>query len=101
MIFWFRKSLSILKKLRIINLILLHNGLNNEGWLICKSIKGGLDTKHIPVIMSSTLNDLPQIAEESCAEGYIQKPFDIEDFLILIRKTLEQKKPHISARLHR
>ncbi len=69
-------------------LILLHNGLNNEGSLICKSIKGSLDTKHIPVIISSTGNDLPKIAEESCAEGHIQKPFDIEDFLELIRKTL-------------
>lgn len=68
-------------------LILLHNGLNSEGSLICKIIKGNPDTKFIPVIMSSTRNDLPQIAEESCAEAYIQKPFDIDDFLQLIRKT--------------
>lgn len=69
-------------------LILLHNGLNNEGSLICKSIKGNLDTKHVPIIMSSTRNDLPQIAEESFAEAHIQKPFDIEDFLLLIRETI-------------
>lgn len=69
-------------------LILLHNGLNNEGKLICKSIKGSLDTKHIPVIISSTHNDLQQIAEESCADAYIQKPFDIENFLKLIKSTI-------------
>jgi len=69
-------------------LILLHNGLNNEGSLICKSIKGNPDTKYIPIIMSSTRNDLPQIAEESCAEAHIQKPFDIDEFLQLIKSTL-------------
>jgi len=69
-------------------LILLHNGLNNEGSLICKTIKGSPATKYIPVIMSSTRNDLPQIAEESYAEAHIQKPFDIEEFLQLIRKTI-------------
>lgn len=69
-------------------LILLHNGLNNEGSLICKLIKGCPDTEHIPIIMSSTRNDLPQIAEESCADAYIHKPFDIDDFLILIKKNI-------------
>lgn len=69
-------------------LILLHNGLNNDGSLICKSIKGSPDTSHIPVIMSSTRSDLPQVAEESNADAYIQKPFDISEFLELIKSTL-------------
>lgn len=76
------------------DLILLHNGLNNEGSSICKIIKGTRDTKAIPVIMSSTRNDLPQIAEQSLAEAYIQKPFDINDFLLLIRQTLLTREKH-------
>jgi DNA-binding response OmpR family regulator len=70
------------------SLILLHNGLNNEGSLICKEIKRCNDTKYIPVIMSSTRTDLPYIAKESCAEAYIQKPFDINEFLLLIKSTI-------------
>lgn len=69
-------------------LILLHNGLNNEGSSICKSIKACLTTKDIPVIMSSTRNDLPQIAEECGADADIQKPFDINDFILLIKRIL-------------
>ena len=69
-------------------LILLHNGLNNQGSLICKEIKNCLDTKEVPIIMSSTRTDLPDIAKQSCAEAYIQKPFDINDFLQLIKQTI-------------
>ncbi|CAM4063226.1 Response regulator receiver domain-containing protein [Pedobacter westerhofensis] len=69
-------------------LILLHNGLNNEGSFICQSIKYFQGTNHIPVIMSSTRPDLADISKKSSADAYIQKPFDIEDFLALIKKTL-------------
>lgn len=69
-------------------LILLHNGLNNEGSFICKSIKACPYTEHIPIIISSTRNDLPQIAKDSCADAHIQKPFDINAFLLLIRQAL-------------
>jgi DNA-binding response OmpR family regulator len=69
-------------------LILLHNGLNNEGSVICKLIKSCSNTEHIPIIMSSTRNDLPQIAQDSCADAYIQKPFDINEFLLLILQAL-------------
>ena len=70
------------------SLILLHNGLNNEGTLICKEIKNSLDTKEVPVIMSSTRTDLPETAKQCCADAHIQKPFDINDFLQLIKQTI-------------
>jgi two-component system response regulator VicR len=69
-------------------LILLHNGLNNEGTLICQTIKSDSDGMKIPVIMSSTRSDLPQVAQRCGAEAYIQKPFDIDEFLNLIQKTI-------------
>ena len=69
-------------------LILLHNGLNNEGSLICKEIKNCMDTREVPIIMSSTRTDLPEVAKQSCADAHIQKPFDIDDFLQLIKQTI-------------
>jgi len=69
-------------------LILLHNGLNNEGTMICQTIKSDSESKEIPIIMSSTRADLPEVAQKCGANAHIQKPFDIDEFLSLIKATI-------------
>ncbi|WP_255348740.1 PleD family two-component system response regulator [Pedobacter sp. BAL39] len=69
-------------------LILLHHGLSNDGSIICQSIKNCPETKDIPIIMSSTRPDLPILAEINFANAYIQKPFNIDEFLDLIKLSL-------------
>ena len=44
----------------------------------CLEIKSNPLTKHIPVVIFSAFNGIEQIANDSCADGYIAKPFDIE-----------------------
>jgi DNA-binding response OmpR family regulator len=69
-------------------LILLHNGLNDMGIEICKMLKSDVLSKDIPVVMTSTQSDLPSKAKDSCADAYLQKPFDIDELCELIRKTI-------------
>lgn len=44
----------------------------------CKEIKSNTQTGHIPVVILSADEGLSQIARDSCADGYLTKPFDIE-----------------------
>lgn len=44
----------------------------------CKAIKADPEIAHIPVILLSGDNGLPQIAQDSYANAYVGKPFDVE-----------------------
>lgn len=61
------------------DLILLDNWLGKAlGSELCKKLKANPSSKHIPVILISTVSDLSQIAKECNADAYVEKPFDIE-----------------------
>lgn len=65
-----------------VDLILLDEWLNErEGHLLCTELKEMHETKHIPVIILSTANNLEEIAEKCKAEGFLNKPFDLNDLL--------------------
>jgi DNA-binding response OmpR family regulator len=68
--------------------------LNNEGALICQTIKSDLEIMEIPIIMSSTRADLTEVAQRCGANAYIQKPFDIDEFLTLIKLTINTQLNH-------
>ncbi|MBN2407637.1 MAG: response regulator [Elusimicrobia bacterium] len=58
------------------------------GWEICRRIKSEPDTRKIPVIIltaAAQKQDKEQ-AEESGADEYVTKPFDMEDIVNLIEK---------------
>jgi len=77
-----------LKSLEKINphLILLDENLGAEkGHKLCLDIKTNPGTSHLPVILISAVNNLPDIAGKCRADTYITKPFLIEDLLDLIR----------------
>lgn len=61
----------------------LNDGYGNE---ICLEIKANPLTRHIPVVLISTSNNIEQIAIDSLADAYISKPFDINDLEKIVRE---------------
>lgn len=65
----------------------LHDGYGSD---ICLELKANINTKNIPVILMSVAFQLPQIARESLADGYILKPFNLADLENLVRENLDK-----------
>lgn len=64
------------------DLILLDEWLNErEGHLLCTELKEMHETQHVPVIILSTASNIEDIAENCKAEGYVSKPFDLDELL--------------------
>ena len=71
------------------DLILLDYWLNDGyGSDICLELKANPGTKDIPVILMSVAFQLPQIARDCHADGYILKPFNLSDLENLVREKL-------------
>ena len=69
------------------NLILLDIRLiNGYGHLLCKDLKANFQTSHIPVILASGAGNLELIAKESGADGFISKPYSIEDLVSVVKQ---------------
>jgi len=54
----------------------------------CKEIKSNTQTGHIPVVILSADEGLSQIAKDSCADGYLTKPFDIDRLYQVIKTVM-------------
>jgi DNA-binding response OmpR family regulator len=62
-------------------LILMDNWLGRDlGARICRNLKENLLVRHIPVVLMSASLGLKTIAQDCDADGFIEKPFDIESF---------------------
>jgi len=71
------------------NVILLDSQLGDAyGSDICRRIKADPDTANIPVIMISGSSGLSDIAQEACADAWLEKPFSIDALKELIRSQL-------------
>lgn len=71
-------SLGELEKLNP-SLVLLDHWLDEGyGADYCKLIKANDGTRHIPVIILSFITQLKTISEDSNADDYVAKPFEIE-----------------------
>jgi DNA-binding response OmpR family regulator len=57
-----------------------------DGRDICKYLKKGEATQHIPVIMISANRDTEKIAKEAGADDFLTKPFEMNDLLEKITK---------------
>lgn len=71
------------------NLILLDvNMPRMNGYEVLKYIKDNRELKHIPVLMLTTSSSSKEIgkAYENFANGYITKPQNIDDFLMVVQK---------------
>jgi len=58
----------------------------SEGTEITKQLKADKKTKNIPIVIVSALNDLESIAENAGADGFLEKPFEIENLLSIVEK---------------
>ncbi len=68
-------------------LILLDNRLaDGFGRDLCLKLKADPATRHYPVVMVSAVNHLAQVAEDSRADGYLNKPFDLEELVETVRR---------------
>ena len=58
--------------------ILLPDGSGTD---VCKQLKSNAKTFRIPVMMMSANNYLSKVKDQCQAESYINKPFDLNDFM--------------------
>jgi len=74
-------------------LIIVDHLLNNHvtGSDICIAVKANEKTQHIPFILTSAVNNLPEVAKKCCADRYIEKPFDINNFVSIVRGLLSRQ----------
>ena len=73
------------------HLILMDNWLTEwksdaNGQQLSKELKSNPKTQHIPVIIISAVSNIKQIAEEGLADSYLQKPFDMEVLIEMVKK---------------
>jgi len=66
------------------------SGLNGSD--VCKRLKGDDLTSHIPVIIFSANRNIREISEACNADGYIAKPFNLNQLLAVISHHLNSKK---------
>ena len=81
-----RRDKSILPDLFLFD-VMLPDGSGTD---LCSEIKGNEDSQNVPVIIMSAHADLKDISYECLPNDFIPKPFDIDDLLLRIDKTLNK-----------
>ncbi|GAC1363443.1 MAG: hypothetical protein NVSMB38_45640 [Ktedonobacteraceae bacterium] len=67
------------------DLVLLDIRLSGtDGRRICRHLKRQEATQHIPIILLSAHKDMQQMAEDAGADGFLAKPFEMQDLLTLV-----------------
>jgi DNA-binding response OmpR family regulator len=83
-------SLNGHKKTGMPDLILLDVLLSGlDGRDVCKQLKRQKNTKRIPVIMVSAAPNMEKTIQEANADGFIKKPFEMDELLTVIAGYLE------------
>lgn len=71
------------------DIVLLDNKLRDGfGYELCAHIKANDMTKKVPVIMTSAYHDLSELASGCGADGYIEKPFNLDALVALVKQHL-------------
>jgi len=76
------------------NLILLDNWLTDwksdaNGQQLSKGLKSDPATSHIPVIIISAVSNIKEIAEAGLADGFLRKPFDLNELIEIVKHHLK------------
>ena len=75
------------------DLVLLDLNLDGyHGKDICKYIKGNDQLKDTSVILMSANRDIEAIKEEAGADGFITKPFDLADFINIVKTFINKRQ---------
>ena len=61
-----------------------------DGGSIAKELKSSQSTKHIPIIITSANNETERIAATSGADGFLLKPFTMDNLLQTVKKYSQQ-----------
>jgi CheY-like chemotaxis protein len=76
------------------SVILLDNKLGGVySTEFCQSLKSNQLTKHIPVILVSASDSLEQIAKQCSADAFLSKPFDLKDFIKIVKQYADNDNP--------
>ena len=62
------------------------SGVN--GNTVCRKLKDDDKTKAVPIIIFSANRDIEEIAMECGADGFLSKPFEINELLDIVKKYL-------------
>jgi DNA-binding response OmpR family regulator len=62
-----------------------------DGREICRSLKAREETKDVPIVLCSASRDGEQMAREAGADGFIAKPFDLDDLLATVARHLRER----------
>ncbi len=65
---------------------------DGDGISLCDRIKRNIKTMKIPVLMMSAHAHVKQMSMETCADGFISKPFDLDVMLSQINSILKASK---------
>ena len=79
-----KEFISITPNLAILD-IMLPYGFGSD---LCLEIKSNPKSKHIPVILYSANSNLKTLAKESLADAYLEKPFDLNNLLEIVKETI-------------
>lgn len=63
---------------------------NTSGREIVRKIKGDKQTKNIPIIIVSAIDQSKEIAKSMGVQDFLAKPFNIEDLTALVDKYLKK-----------
>jgi len=77
------------------DMVLLDNWLTEwksdaNGQQISWNLKTNPATKHIPVVIISAVSNIKEIAEAGLADGFLRKPFDLDELLALVKKHVDK-----------
>ncbi len=73
----------------IFDLVVLDEySLGKTGSEVCRKLKSDYHTWDVPVILTSTDNELEYLAQSCHADTYLSKPFDITFFTTLVHKAV-------------
>jgi DNA-binding response OmpR family regulator len=61
-----------------------------DGREICRSLKGREETKNLPIVICSASRDGEKMAREAGADGFLAKPFDLDDLLATVARQLSE-----------
>lgn len=88
-VFTYTDCSGILARVRSImpQVILMDNWIPDQGGIAAtQTLKAAPDVKDIPVIYFSANSDVHSLAEQAGADGYLAKPFDLDDLERLLKK---------------
>ncbi|MCX3266443.1 response regulator [Pedobacter agri] len=57
-----------------------------KGSEVIKELKSDPETENVGAVLTSTSKDLPKTAKECKADDYIEKPFDIDHMVEVVKK---------------